>query len=102
MVLSYQIQTIVASIARHMAVAAVALLFPKRCVGCGDEGSFLCQRCSEELPPLESPYCFLRAQPERLVFGLCSRCRGRSLKMEGIRSPYRMEGVIREAVHALK
>ena len=55
MVLSYQIQTIVASIARHMAVAAVALLFPKRCVSCGDEGSFLCQRCSEELPTLEPP-----------------------------------------------
>lgn len=102
MVLTYQIQTIVASVARRMAVAAVALLFPKRCVGCGDEGSFLCQRCSEELPPLESPYCFLCAQPARLVVGLCSRCRGRSLEMEGIRSPYRMEGVIREAVHALK
>jgi hypothetical protein len=55
MILTYQIQTIVASVARHMAVTAVAMLFPKRCVGCGDEGSFLCQRCSEELPTQESP-----------------------------------------------
>jgi hypothetical protein len=55
MVLTYQIQTIVASVARRMAVAAAALLFPKRCVGCGDEGNFLCRRCSEELPALEPP-----------------------------------------------
>lgn len=102
MVLTYQIQTIAASVARCMAVAAVDLLFPNRCVGCGDEGSLLCQTCSEELPTLELPYCFLCARPEQLVLGLCSRCRGRSLEMEGICSPYRMEGVIREAVHALK
>ncbi len=100
--MTHQIQVTIANVVRRMAVAAVDLLFPKRCVGCGDEGSFLCQRCSEELPMLEPPYCFLCARPERLVLGLCSRCRGRLLEMDGIRSPYRMEGVVREAVHALK
>ncbi len=98
----YQIQATVANVARRMAVAAVDLLFPKRCVGCGDEGSFLCQSCRDELPILEPPYCFLCARPERLVLGLCSRCRGRPLEIEGIRSPYRMEGTVRSAVHALK
>lgn len=101
-VMAYQLQSTVANVARRIAVAAVDLLFPKRCVGCGDEGSFLCQRCSEELPMLEPPYCFLCARPERLVLGLCSRCRGRPLEIDGIRSPYRMEGAVREAVHALK
>jgi len=33
---------------------------------------------------------------------LCPRCWERPVEIDGIRAPYRMEGVIREAVHALK
>ena len=88
--------------ARGMASAVVDLLFPKRCVGCDREGTFLCAACQEELPRLEPPFCFLCARPGRLMMRLCPRCWERPLEIDGVRAPYRMEGAIREAVHALK
>lgn len=83
-------------------MAAVDLLFPKRCVGCDSEGAFLCVSCQEGLPRLEPPFCFLCARPGRLMMRLCPRCWERPLEIDGIRAPYRMEGAVREAVHALK
>ena len=91
-----------ASGAARLANAAVDLLFPKRCVGCDREGAFLCQECLAELPLLEPPFCFLCGQPGRLMMRLCLSCWERPLEIDGIRAPYRMEGAVREAVHALK
>ena len=88
--------------ASRVTSAAVDLLFPKRCVDCDKEGTFLCQECREGLPRLEPPFCFLCSQPGRLMMRLCPRCWERPVEIDGIRSPYRMEGAIREAVHALK
>ena len=91
---------------RGAAVSAVAtsvdLLFPKRCVGCDVEGAFLCGECSDDLPLLEPPYCFICSQPGDLMVRLCARCWERPLRIDGIRSPYRFEGAIRNAVHSLK
>ena len=88
--------------ASRVASAAVDLVFPKRCVGCDREGPFLCLPCMEGLPRLEPPFCFLCSQPGRLMMRLCSSCWERPIEMDGICSPYRMEGPIRDAVHALK
>ena len=96
------ILTTVGRTACRMASVAVDLLFPKRCVGCDKEGTFLCGTCQEELPRLEPPFCFLCAQPGRLMMRLCRRCWERPLEIDGIRAPYQMESAIREAVHALK
>ncbi len=93
---------VAARVAWYAASTVVDLLFPRRCVGCDREGAFICQACLEDLPRLEPPYCFLCARPGRLILGLCPHCRDRPLEIDGIRSPYRMEGAIREAVHALK
>ena len=91
---------------RSAAASAVAtsvdLLFPKRCVGCDVEGAFLCGECSDDLPTLEPPYCFICSQPGDLMVRLCVRCWERPLQIDGIRSPYRFEGAIRNAVHSLK
>ncbi len=95
-------RTTVARSAVHLATVAVNLLFPKRCVGCDREGAFLCQRCLEDLPILETPFCFLCSQPGSLIMGLCRSCWSRPLEIDGIRAPYRMEGAVRQAVHALK
>ena len=93
-------------ILRHAAVNAVStsvdLLFPKRCVGCDVEGAFLCRECSDDLPTLEPPYCFICSQPGDLMMRLCRRCWERPLQIDSIRSPYRFEGAIRNAVHSLK
>ena len=90
----------------HAAVSAVStsidLLFPKRCVGCDVEGAFLCSECSDDLPLLEPPYCFICSQPGDLTMRLCRRCWERPLQIDGIRSPCRFEGAIRNAVHSLK
>ena len=91
---------------RHAAGSAVStsvdLLFPKRCVGCDVEGAFLCGECNDGLPPLEPPYCFICSQPGDLMMRLCRRCWERPLQIDSIRSPYRFEGAIRNAVHSLK
>lgn len=78
------------------------LLFPRRCVGCEEEGSFLCARCEASLPRLVPPYCRQCAQP--LASGdACSRCRETPLAgLEGIRAPYLMEGAVRDCVLRLK
>ena len=93
-------------VVRRAAASAVAtsvdLLFPKRCVGCDVEGAFLCGECSDDLPLLEPPYCFICSQPGDLMMRLCARCWERPLQIDGIRSPYRFEGAIRNAVHSLK
>ena len=86
----------------NLASMAVELLFPARCVGCNSEGAFLCDACQETLPVLKPPFCFLCSEPSSLVMGLCRNCRAEPLQIEGIRAPYRMEGAIRQAVHALK
>ena len=82
--------------------AALDLLFPRRCVGCDEEGSFLCARCETALPRLAPPFCRLCAQP-LASSDLCSRCHETPLPgLEGIRAPYLMEGTVRDCVHRLK
>lgn len=89
-------------ILRNTVSTSVDLLFPKRCVGCDVEGAFLCEECSDDLPLLEPPYCFICSQPGDLMVRLCRRCWERPLQIDGIRSAYRFEGAIRNAVHSLK
>ena len=82
--------------------ATLDLLFPRRCVGCEEEGSFLCARCEAGLARLVPPFCRQCAQPLAST-DLCSRCRETPLPgLEGIRAPYLMDGVIRDCVHRLK
>lgn len=88
--------------AGRVASVAVELLFPARCVGCNREGAFICEACQETLPLLEPPFCFLCSEPGRLTIGLCGNCWARPLLIEGIRAPYRMQGAVRKAIHALK
>jgi len=75
--------------------------FPRRCVGCGKGGGFLCPECLGKLPrllPLLCPHCG-RPQASGIV---CPSCWQRKTEIDGIRSPFRFDGAIREAVHQLK
>lgn len=77
------------------------LLFPRRCAGCGKEGNFLCDSCSNTLAKLDPPFC------TRCGFPLagrasCPDCENLSLAIDGIRSPYMHEGLARDLVHSLK
>ena len=82
--------------------SALDLLFPRHCLGCRREGRLLCPDCSAGLPRLEPPYCAVCAQPGSTGrLGRCRWCSETSQTIDGIRSPFLMEGVVQEAVHRL-
>jgi len=80
---------------------AVDSFFPKQCVGCGKVGSFLCLSCKEKLPRLPPPLCPKCGRPQASGI-VCPSCRQRRIEIDGIRSPYRFDEVIRKAIHQLK
>ena len=86
------------------AKAAVNLVLPVHCLGCGQQGEIICTSCFSTLPLLERPFCDICADPG--VVGLCRSCRGpdrsSSSFLSGIRAPFLMEGLVREAVHCFK
>lgn len=83
--------------------SALDLLFPRHCLGCRREGRLLCPDCSAGLPRLEPPYCPVCAQPGATGrLGRCRWCSETPPAVDGIRSPFLMEGIVQEAVHGLK
>lgn len=81
--------------------AALDIFFPQYCVGCGKEGLFICDTCLDTLPYLEHPFCPLCGLPHANA-GLCRNCLDWKADIDGIRSPFKFEGVIRTAIHQLK
>ncbi len=79
----------------------IDFFFPRRCVGCGKEGDYLCARCTRALPRLLPPICQKCGKPESSG-SRCAICWGRQTEIDGIRSLFHFEGVIRQAVHELK
>lgn len=76
-------------------------LFPQWCIGCGKEGEFLCASCRQALPRIVSPLCPKCGRPQSNGV-LCHGCVSGQTEIDGIRSPFRFETVIRQAVHQLK
>jgi len=75
--------------------------FPRRCVGCGKVGGFLCPECAGELPRLMPPFCPRCGRPQASGI-VCPGCWQRPTEIDGIRSPFRFDEVIRKAIHELK
>ena len=61
----------------------------------------MCEACQRSLPRISPPVCPRCGRPEANG-QLCSGCAEWSAAIDGIRSPFRFEGVVREAVHQLK
>ncbi|MFC2070676.1 ComF family protein [Chloroflexota bacterium] len=80
---------------------ALNLLFPQRCIGCGKEGQILCSSCHVSLPRIMPPLCPLCGRPQSSGI-LCPGCVSWQASIDGIRSPFRFEGTIRQAVYQLK
>jgi len=80
---------------------ALDFLFPRWCIGCGKEGDFLCYSCRQRLPRIMPPLCPRcgRPQPNGIP---CPSCVAWQADIDGIRSPFRFDGLIREAIHQLK
>jgi len=75
--------------------------FPRRCVGCGKGGSFLCSECLGKLPRLLPPLCPHCGRPQASGI-VCPSCWQRQTEIDGIRSLFRFDEVIRKAIHELK
>lgn len=80
---------------------ALDLLFPQWCVGCGKAGELLCSSCCRSLPRIMPPLCPRCGKPQSSGI-LCPVCVGWRAEIDGIRSPFRFDGVIRQAIHQLK
>jgi len=80
---------------------ALNLLFPQRCIGCGKEGDFICYSCRSSLPRVMPPLCPKCGRPQ-LSGILCSSCVSWRAEIDGIRSPFCFDGVIRQAIYQLK
>ena len=79
----------------------VDFLFPQWCVGCGKEGAFICHSCRRSLPRVMPPLCPRCGKPQPSGT-LCPTCVSWQAKIDGIRSPFRFDGVMRQAIHQLK
>src|SRR4030043_1525894 len=77
------------------------LLFPKKCVGCGKEGTWFCDQCLEKIVLVKAPSCPFcnRLTP---MGHFCSRCRGRTSLTGVITAAHYEEGPLREAIHTFK
>ena len=86
---------------RNLCGQLVDLLFPPRCVGCRQVGTWLCAQCLEQIPRVEPPFC-TRCGNQVTNDNLCLRCQTSPLQIDCIRSVVYFEGVLREAIHLLK
>ena len=75
-------------------------LYPLECAGCGGSGKIICDRCAQELPCLVPPYCRICAAYSE--FELCQACAQSGRRFSGVRSPFRYEGSIRQAILVMK
>lgn len=77
------------------------LLFPRRCLGCGQIGDFICSNCWRTLPRLAPPVCPKCGKPQPSGL-LCANCWRELSRIDGIRSVSPFEGIVRQAIHELK
>ena len=82
------------------------LVFPRRCVGCGAFGAFLCPACLSAMPRAQPPRCPGCWMPQTGrpagAADVCERCQIRRPAFTAARCPFVYAGAAREAVHALK
>ena len=79
----------------------VDFFFPSRCLGCGKWGDLICEKCYLDLPRIVPPICTKCGRPESSG-GLCPSCWNSPPAIDGIRSVFRFEGIVRKAIHHLK
>ena len=80
---------------------ALDLLFPPWCLGCGKEGSYLCESCRRQLPFIVPPVCPRCGRP-RADGETCPGCIEAQSAIDGIRAPFLFDGAIRRTIHELK
>jgi predicted amidophosphoribosyltransferase len=87
-----------------VAEPVLSVLFPPRCVGCGDFESHLCDTCRQTLAPIGPESCPRCGEPgpRPLVNGRCGACMGRDFEYSGARGAFRHQGTARRLVAEFK
>lgn len=80
---------------------ALDLLFPAKCIECGRDGGYICHTCLKSLSSIEPPICEYCGIPVSQG-NLCEVCHQNPSEIDGIRSVYAFDGIVRKAVHQLK
>jgi ComF family protein len=80
---------------------ALDLLFPRWCISCGREGDYICSSCRQLLSLITPPVCPRCGRPQSGGM-LCLACANWQAEIDGIRSPFIFDGVMRQAIHELK
>jgi ComF family protein len=82
----------------------LSVLFPPRCVGCGDFETNLCPSCRASLVEAGAASCPRCGEPgpQALAGGRCGWCIGKELEYSGARAAFRHEGVARRLVSQFK
>lgn len=77
------------------------LFFPKKCVGCSQEGTWFCEKCLEKIVLVKSPVC-PNCNKLTSMGQFCHRCRPKTALTGVIIAAYFKEGPLREAIHNFK
>lgn len=76
------------------------LLFPPRCAGCGDLGSWLCPTCISEIEFIKPPLCSRCGLPS--VEDPCLSCQIEPLTLDGIRGVGYLRDPLKRAIYQFK
>lgn len=90
-------------IARDICSGLLDLIYPPHCLVCGRDGDdYLCAECIEKIDTIEAPYCRKCGIPGGPEDFYCLDCRIREYEFEQACSAGTYDGVLRQAIHALK
>ena len=83
-----------------MAISILDLIFPKRCVGCGKFGTYLCKKCSLRIELVEMPVC-PACQRQAIGGKTHPKCYTR-YGLDGLAAATRYRGPVKAAIRKLK
>jgi ComF family protein len=89
---------------RQVVWAAVDIVFPPACAGCGRPGQRFCAACQSRLAVLTPPFCDTCGYPVETA-GRCQLCRtgvNAVGSLAGIRSAAFFDGPLQQAIHQFK
>ncbi len=86
---------------KQLQLEVTDFFFPRTCIGCGKVGDFICVSCSKKMSRILPPLCRRCGRPESSG-AYCTECWGQKSSLDGIRSVFIFEGIVRQAVHELK